>query len=81
MVAPNAGPVAALTLPASATRTTATTARAKLCSMRKLIGILGLFAVVAALVVPVASGSDFRGRYQLRLDGATGLIQPAPAKP
>jgi hypothetical protein len=49
--------------------------------MRKLIGIIGLISVVAALVVPVASGSDFRGRYQLRLDAATGLIQPAPAKP
>jgi hypothetical protein len=49
--------------------------------MRKLIGIIGLFSVVAALAVPVASGSDYRGRYQLRLDTAAQPLTPAPAKP
>jgi hypothetical protein len=50
--------------------------------MRKLIGILGLAAVTAALVVPAASGSDYRGRYQLSLNQATQLLTPPPpAKP
>jgi len=49
--------------------------------MRKLIGIFGLFSVVAAFAVPVASGSDHRGRYQLRLDAATHVLTSAPAKP
>jgi hypothetical protein len=47
--------------------------------MRKLIGILVLASVVAALVVPAASASDYRGRYQLRLDQATTLLTPPPA--
>jgi hypothetical protein len=44
--------------------------------MRKLIGILGLVVLIATLVVPVASGSDYRGRYQLKLDQATKLLTP-----
>jgi hypothetical protein len=46
--------------------------------MRKLIGILGLASVVATLVVPIASGSDYRGRYQLRLDQATSIVTALP---
>jgi hypothetical protein len=49
--------------------------------MRKLIGILGLALVVAAFVVPVASGSDYRGRYQLRLDHAPKVLTPAQPTP
>jgi hypothetical protein len=49
--------------------------------MRKLIGILGLASVVAAFLVPVASASDYRGRYQLRLGEATTLLTPPPATP
>jgi hypothetical protein len=49
--------------------------------MRKLIGILGLASVVAVFLVPVASGSDYRGRYQLRLDQATTLLTPAKPTP
>jgi hypothetical protein len=45
--------------------------------MRKLIGILGLASVVGALVVPVSNASDYRGRYQLRLDQATTVLAPA----
>ena len=44
--------------------------------MRKLIGILGLALVVAAMVVPASSASEYRGRYQLRLDQATTLLKP-----
>jgi hypothetical protein len=44
--------------------------------MRKLIGILGLVLVVAAFVVPAASASDYRGRYQLKLEQATALLKP-----
>jgi hypothetical protein len=47
--------------------------------MRKLIGILGLVSVVAAVAVPVATGSDYRGRYQLRLSETTTLLMPPPA--
>jgi hypothetical protein len=51
--------------------------------MRKLIGILGLVSVVAALVVPIASARDnsgqYRGRYQLRLNEARALLTPPPA--
>ena len=46
--------------------------------MRKLIGILGLASVVAAVVVPVSNASDYRGRYQLRLDQATTFLTPPP---
>jgi hypothetical protein len=49
--------------------------------MRKLIGILGLALVVAAFVVPVATGTDYRGRYQLRLDQAPTLVTPAKPTP
>jgi hypothetical protein len=46
--------------------------------MRKLIGILGLASVVAAMVAPVSNASDYRGRYQLRLDQATTVLAPPP---
>ena len=47
--------------------------------MRKLIGILGVISVVAAFVVPVASGAEYRGRDQLRLGEAPTLLTPPPA--
>jgi hypothetical protein len=47
--------------------------------MRKLIATLGLVSAVAAVAVPVATGSDYRGRYQLRLSETTTLLTPPPA--
>jgi hypothetical protein len=49
--------------------------------MRKLIAIIGLAFVVAVAVVPIAAGSDYRGRYQLRLSESTALLAPSvPAR-
>jgi hypothetical protein len=45
--------------------------------MRRFTILLVVASIVAALVIPAATASQYRGRYQVRLDQPTTLLAPA----
>jgi hypothetical protein len=49
--------------------------------LRRIAILLAVGSIVAAFVIPSATASQYRGRYQLRLDQATTVLAPAaPAR-
>jgi hypothetical protein len=45
--------------------------------MRRFAILLAVSSIVAAFVIPSATASQHRGRYQLRLDQTPTLLAPA----